>query len=324
MNLLAMWHGAQVSNPDTKRSHESSLPVPGREDPHRRQARRWPIALLASLAALSTGAHAEAYLPAVGGGGGGQFNAPCAPGQLLAGFELRVGDDVDAIRPLCVMATGPGRTSAAQPATQQWYGGMGGEVQRLLCPQKTPVVIGIDVVSEGVTEVVNNIHLFCGRVVATQTADPYPSAILDAPGYSGAVGVMGKFAGHGQGSLRCPEDQVATGLHGRSGKWLDAMGLICDVPAIPKAPVALGRVPESKPAVALGRVKARRSPTLETSVTAIPPTSTTMEAAVKAADNPHPVVVDPPICTSARQARARNSPAAPSLEAQCRAAGGTP
>lgn len=33
---------------------------------------------------------------------------------------------------------------------------------------------------------------------------------------------------------------------------------------------------------------------------------------------------DPPICASARAARARSSPAAPSLEAQCRAAGGTP
>lgn len=33
---------------------------------------------------------------------------------------------------------------------------------------------------------------------------------------------------------------------------------------------------------------------------------------------------DPPICARARSARARNSPAAPNLEAQCRAAGGTP
>ncbi|WP_159017260.1 hypothetical protein [Cognatiluteimonas profundi] len=33
---------------------------------------------------------------------------------------------------------------------------------------------------------------------------------------------------------------------------------------------------------------------------------------------------DPPICARARDARSRNSPAAPSLETQCRAAGGTP
>jgi hypothetical protein len=33
---------------------------------------------------------------------------------------------------------------------------------------------------------------------------------------------------------------------------------------------------------------------------------------------------DPPICANARSARKRNSPAAAALEAQCRAAGGTP
>jgi hypothetical protein len=32
---------------------------------------------------------------------------------------------------------------------------------------------------------------------------------------------------------------------------------------------------------------------------------------------------DPPICQAARNARHRNSPAAPGLEAQCKAAGGT-
>jgi hypothetical protein len=36
------------------------------------------------------------------------------------------------------------------------------------------------------------------------------------------------------------------------------------------------------------------------------------------------VPADPPICVQARSAKARNSPVTPSLEAQCRAAGGTP
>ncbi len=39
---------------------------------------------------------------------------------------------------------------------------------------------------------------------------------------------------------------------------------------------------------------------------------------------PPPTRVDPPICARARDARARNSPVAQTLEAQCRAAGGTP
>lgn len=36
-----------------------------------------------------------------------------------------------------------------------------------------------------------------------------------------------------------------------------------------------------------------------------------------------PKPVDPPICAAARSAKARNSPAAPGLERQCLAAGGT-
>jgi len=37
-----------------------------------------------------------------------------------------------------------------------------------------------------------------------------------------------------------------------------------------------------------------------------------------------PVAPDPPICAAARSARARSSPAAANLEAQCKAAGGKP
>ena len=44
----------------------------------------------------------------------------------------------------------------------------------------------------------------------------------------------------------------------------------------------------------------------------------------KATPPPPPPAPDPPICVNARVARARNSPAAAGLEAQCRAAGGKP
>jgi eukaryotic-like serine/threonine-protein kinase len=50
----------------------------------------------------------------------------------------------------------------------------------------------------------------------------------------------------------------------------------------------------------------------------------TPTATAKPVPTPTPVKVDPPICAKARAAKARNSPAFPGLEAQCRAAGGTP
>jgi serine/threonine protein phosphatase PrpC len=48
------------------------------------------------------------------------------------------------------------------------------------------------------------------------------------------------------------------------------------------------------------------------------PTPTPLPAPI-----PTPLGADPPVCAQARAARAKGSPAAPSLEAQCRAAGGT-
>ncbi|MGH9893006.1 MAG: hypothetical protein ACREA0_13650, partial [bacterium] len=67
---------------------------------------------LGALAGLSGTARGDSFLTAIGGDGGGQFVAPCPPGQNLTGFELRVGNDVDAIRPVCVVAYGPRDVSA--------------------------------------------------------------------------------------------------------------------------------------------------------------------------------------------------------------------
>jgi hypothetical protein len=327
MNPLAMWHGAQAATPDMKQPRESSISFSRSDDPHRRQARRWSLALLASLAAVSTGAHAEAYLPSVGGGGGGQFKAPCAEGQLLAGFELRVGDDVDAIRPVCAIATGPQQISL-QPVAG-WYGGTGGRTEPLMCPSSTPVVTGLYVAAEGETTViVNTIHLYCGLASDTQApAGEYPSAVFNGPTIKGVKFSFPAYVGkenHFRGARHdCPSGQVAVGVHGRYGVWLDEVGLICDEPVVPEQPVALGRVPDTKP-LALGRVKTRAKPALETTVNVLAVPAARTEQAIKASETPRRVVVDPPICTSARQARARNSPAAPGLEEQCRAAGGTP
>ena len=56
---------------------------------------------------------------------------------------------------------------------------------------------------------------------------------------------------------------------------------------------------------------------------AVAPIGVAATVAPKAVAKPVPKV-DPPICAKARVARGRNSPAAPGLEQQCRAEGGTP
>jgi hypothetical protein len=243
------------------------------------------LLVIALLAGVAGAVRADTYLPPLGGKGGGQFITPCPPGQNLIGFQLRAGDDIDAIRPACVISLGPSLFSVP-PINTNWAGGPGGGIRGVFCPASTPIVIGIDVQGEGArTYTVNNIHLFCGLAVTTAQSHPdLPSAIFDAPQIPRNPGVLGYQRAD------CPAGQVAIGVHGRSGEWLDSVGLICG-PARMTAPppsVPVQQLGNTGPAKALGRVQS--SPI----------------------DSP-----PQPICDSARTARERNSPAARGLQIQC-------
>lgn len=257
------------------------------------------LAVLVLAAVFPGRARADSYPPAFGGSGGGQFRLRCADSELLTGVELRAGDDIDAIRPLCVQASGPAETTppsyttgsgldAASALPPGWTGGTGGGLQNVVCPRDQPIVLGMDLFEGQPTVTVNTIRLFCGLAVNQQNAGALPAAVFEAPTIPyEARSIFATEVTRRNGSLRCPAGQVAVGIHGRSGIWLDALGLICGEPRVIPKPVA----PVDKNAVkAVGRVK------LAPGTAAAPPR---------------------PICDAAREARARNSPAAPGLEAQC-------
>lgn len=198
-----------------------------------------------------------AILPALGGSGGGQFIARCQQDQLLTGFELRTGDDVDAIRPICATAYGPATIGPLVTGAFS-YGGDGGAPRQLLCPGDQPIVTGLAIGSEGVdTIIVNNVHLFCGLAAATQTVSDFPSAVFDGPTYKPSdpplfFGVGGDYATTGNQMERCPAGLVAVGIAGKSGVWLDSVGLICGPPKIvinPNLGKALGRVNHPVPVI---------------------------------------------------------------------------
>ncbi|PWT92888.1 MAG: hypothetical protein C5B55_05485, partial [Blastocatellia bacterium] len=269
----------------------------------------------------------DRVMPAVGGPGGGRFEARCPSGQMLGGFELRVGDDVDAIRPLCrTLAVNLVKihvnvhrdlhdnlvpehdeerveygVNGAAIAPTDWYGGGGGSVKFLTCPSNKPLVSAIYVEAEGVdTVIVNRITLLCEVVsggVPTESRDRkfwenYPlENTIQGPNYNKThPGGFQSQATETNGTSICPDSNnhatKAVGISGRSGRWLDAVGLICGDEKLPPTPVQ-----------AVGRTKA-------------PPP--------QPGASPTPSLT---ICQAARMARARNSPAAAGLEAQCRAAG---
>lgn len=262
---------------------------------HRRL--QWRFRLICALVAtlfftLSAQAQDDAVLPPIGGNGGNRFVARCAQGEMLTGFDLRTGDDVDAIRPICIpTATGQFHFYPLS------FGGNGGGPTQLVCPGDVPVVTGMMIGSEGKEILsVNNIHLFCGVAATTQTPSEIPDVVFDGPAEQ-TTGAFGTFVEREHDMQRCPTGLVAVGINGRSGKWLDAVGLICGPP--PGTPQANAQDNNKPPPVALGRVH---------SSTAAPPLKT--------------MGGEPPICARARDARARNSPVASDLETRCRAAGG--
>lgn len=310
--------------------------------------------LLFAIAGIARG---DGFLKPIGGDGGGQFIARCPVGQNLTGVELRGGDDIDAIRPVCVASYGPAEISAPPLTTDSglvdggtgpvfptkkvapgWYGGPGGSIVPLLCPASMPIVIGMDVAAEGVdTVTVNNIHLYCGQALAAQKAADIPSAVFDAPNHGQwptppmGPGQTKEAGSQRYGWQRCPSGTIAVGIHGRGGQFVDSLGLICDLPHLtknPHPPVALGRVQSSAPPGAPMTICERAKSARERNS----PAATSLEAQCKASLPPvalgrvqstAPGSGTPAtVCDAAAAARDRNSPTAAKLAERCRALGG--
>lgn len=248
------------------------------------------------LFALSAYAQSDVIFKPTGGDGGGPFEARCPQGQLLTGVDLLTGDDADAIKPLCVKASGSNEVGPAVPGGI-WFGGKGGpKAVRLICPTEEPFVVAMYVDAQGVaTVIVNHIGLTCGRVDGTWSGfDDVDFFGVDhnAGRRNTLPSVLGWYFSNAPDRVpsvsdldRCPAGLLGVGITGRSGVWLDAVGLICGEPPFA---IQSARTPNVKE---IGRVK-------------LPPGAAGSRR---------------PVCDVAAEARARNSPAAPGLEENCRA-----
>ncbi|HET9817997.1 MAG TPA: hypothetical protein VFP92_02395 [Rhodanobacteraceae bacterium] len=198
------------------------------------------IAVAAALIAACAiaPARADSWVKEVGGDGGAQYSERCRQGQILNGFELRAGDDIDAIRAVCVTPSGP-TTISAPPLSNGfgagWHGGGGGGLRRVLCPPGTPVVVGVWLLADGRDTVsLDQIAIYCGEVSANWTSDSnFPSNQFFAP-IQKDLCPPGLFSSCATGTAPiefhpryCPGKSIAIGMHGRSGALVDAMGLIC-------------------------------------------------------------------------------------------------
>jgi len=249
------------------------------------------------------------------------FIKRCPAGQQVAGFSLGVGDrsrwgdGIYRISPICFTAMAPAVAGASaihegEPYSRRVSSHASRQVS-VVCPGERPVVTKMKIEIEheiGGTGFnwgqdpwsVNGIGLYCGLVDRPQDRH------VEGPAYWGILSVeqvgsleaprveerVGQAAlsreGTDWGNSRCADGLVAVGISGQAYERVYALGLICGYPVI-----APGKEPV---------VKAQRRVQL-------PPGS-----------EPGPLS-RMSICEKAQWARARNSPAAPGLEAQCEAAG---
>ncbi len=163
------------------------------------------ISLGAFLCTLSSAALATDYTAVAGGSGGTAFNLDCGANMSLVGIQGKAGSLIDSVQGVCAQLNADGSRLGRKVLTGS-AGGKGGASYYLECPAgKT--VIGI---TGHADSHVNNFKVRCGMTDFSQQA-----------GNPSIVGPGSPF------NLTCSNFMDARLIRGRSGIWVDAMGLGC-------------------------------------------------------------------------------------------------
>jgi hypothetical protein len=206
------------------------------------------LAVLIGLAA--TAAHAT-DLRVEGGGGGSGFRTDCS-GDFVVGIYVKSGSWLDAIGLKCGTFNRQTGTFKRPAWNKAFHGGQGGRFQERVCPGERFVSgIRFGFTRHESKYYVEFVEMTCSPVGA---GDVVRSCIETGQGcrsgHPPGGGVMEPFGARPVAQV-CPAGEAAVGLHGRSGIYVDALGLICGprpvvaaaapapapVPAPPRTPV---------------------------------------------------------------------------------------
>ena len=175
-----------------------------------------PVVLLAAMRAADL---PPQNLPVMGGTGGSSFSRDCGAGRVLTGFRYRSGLVVDAIGISCrpVLADG---TLGPETTVGTIAGGSGGTTEFKSCRQGM-VLVGM--------------HMYWGSYAIKlrgycnpwdATTRKFTSA--DQQGFD--MGTLSIPYSRADMEFCESKSQPASGIRGRSGAFVDALGVVCDEP----------------------------------------------------------------------------------------------
>ena len=157
----------------------------------------------------------------VGTSGGGPFESACPYGSVLTGLRARAGSWVDAVAPICRRWVASTETLGEISALPFEGGASGSEVfQRCKGPRGVVVAFGTWH-GDNHDASVSHLYLSCADYER-----PYVNSSL----LGGSVAFLGNSQtgdGESKDCRKFGDNQVAGGIYGRSGAYVDAFGLAC-------------------------------------------------------------------------------------------------
>ena len=210
------------------------------------------VGILALIVVLAAGilpaAARDTFL--TGGGGGGNFRDACGPGQFLTGLSVRSGSWLDSVVPFCATFNAKTGLLGAPGFPMNSHGGRGGGAGGPATCNNQQYVAGV---MFGYTQQNGR-----PKYIASVQLDCVPIRAGDGKGRP-TIGAGGTQA---HGGVSCGDNQAATGMIGRTGAYVDALGLICG-----PRPVAAGPRPPPPPPPGPGpkpdAIEAQRGRSLE-------------------------------------------------------------
>lgn len=167
------------------------------------------LAPVAALFLFSLQPARAADSPALGGPDGEPFRAECPAGQFLTGLEVKAGRLIEAITPQCAPFDGKSRLET--PTALSAIGGDSRAKSRKANCAPNTYASGLKIARTDNLKV-SAIELTCRDIATAGVAE------------TTCVTQIGKCVGR---PTDCADAEAAIGVHGRAGKTIDALGLIC-------------------------------------------------------------------------------------------------